>query len=583
MNTRSMSHTKENKALITYSPDPSTTTGKKIRNKRRKDTSALKKRPEHVVIDYKYVDLEGSGILAVEGQPTNAKFYTERPVLWKNALLQYHMGLYQQNIHSQMPTFRPSENGDQMLVRGNYPHGSSEYLVTVFVYKSGVVLIQGRDFMDWIERDLKVIRALLEDDQTAINQSLNESRQTVKTTPSSEAPITPVPKPENMPTEQLISTPAYVDDSTISLPQLNLSSEDTVSTSRDNSLISDPAVKARQDNLRDLNIFCEEVQEMSDIDFICDTSSRVDDTALDTFSGCDGCKASDLIITKLNEELAKLENKIQANEKSTRLKETLLQTEASVKALIERNKVLELQIQDRLPEMENNKKEPEKVELTRTETCLQKDYQKPRSKKNITRNKKTPKSSMIISSSMGRGVAHKMRTVHDTNCIGMVHPSAKAENLEESAKDMISTYKPDTVTLMGGTNNLSCGERPRAVISKIEHLVRKCRQANPSTKIVVSGLISRLDRPDLNNSITTINAVLKRNASNKDYTFMDNSNITYAHLKRDGLHLNDSGTSQLASNINKLVLSNTHFHNGHQKIHRDEPHIRSYAQLVKDN
>ena len=582
MNTRSMSHTKENVALITYSPDPSTTTGKKIRNKRRKDTSALKKRPEHVVIDYKYVDLEGSGILAVEGEPTNAKFYTERPVLWKNPLLQYHMGLYQQNIHSQMPTFRPCENGDQLLVRGNYPHGSSEYLVTVFVYKSGVVLIQGRDFMDWVERDLKVIRALVEDNQTAINQSLNESRQTVKKTPSGVAPITPVPKPENMPTEQLISTPAYV-DSTISLPQLNLSSEDTVSTSRDNSLISDPAVKARQDNLRDLNIFCEEVQEMSDIDFICDTSSRDDDTALDTFSGCDGCKASDLIITKLNEELAKLENKIQANEASTRLKETLLQTEASVKALIERNKVLELQIQDRLPEMENNKKEPEKGELTRTETCLQKDYQKPRSKKNITGNKKNPKSSMIISSSMGRGVAHKMRTVHDTNCIGMVHPSAKAENLEESAKDMISTYKPDTVTLMGGTNNLSCGERPRAVISKIEHLVRQCRQANPSTKIVVSGLISRLDRPDLNNSITTINAVLKRNASNKDYTFMDNSNITYAHLKSDGLHLNDSGTSQLASNFNKLVLSNTHFHNGHQKIHRDEPHIRSYAQVVKDN
>ena len=121
-----MSHTKENEALITYSPDPSTTTGNKIRNKRRKDTSALKKRPEHVVIDYKFVDLEGSGILAVEGEPTNAKFYTERPVLWKNALLQYHMGLYQQNIHSQMPTFRPSENGDQLLVRRNYPHGSSE-------------------------------------------------------------------------------------------------------------------------------------------------------------------------------------------------------------------------------------------------------------------------------------------------------------------------------------------------------------------------------------------------------------------------------------------------------------------------
>ena len=188
-----------------------------------------------------------------------------------------------------------------------------------------------------------------------------------------------------------------------------------------------------------------------------------------------------MIFTELNEELAKLKNKIQANKASTHLKETLLQTEASVKALIERNKVLELQIQDRLPEMANNKKEPEKVELTRTETCLQKDYQKPRSNRNITENKKKPKSSIIISTLIGRGVAHKMRTVHNTNCIGMVHHSAKAENLEERAKDMISTYKQDIVTLMGGTNNLSCGERPRAVISKMKHLVRKCRQANPST------------------------------------------------------------------------------------------------------
>ena len=40
--------------------------------------------------------------------------------------------------------------------------------------------------------------------------------------------------------------------------------------------------------------------------------------------------------------------------------------------------------------MENNKKEPEKVELDRTETCLQKDYQKLRSKKKHHRKQEKP-------------------------------------------------------------------------------------------------------------------------------------------------------------------------------------------------
>ena len=130
---------------------------------------------------------------------------------------------------------------------------------------------------------------------------------------------------------------------------------------------------------------------------------------------------------------------------------------------------------------------------------------------------------------------------------------------------MLTTYKPDVVTLMGGTNNLACGERPRSVISKIEHLVRVCQQASPSTKVVVSSLIVRSDRPELNDHIKTINAVLKRNSYNKDFAFLDNSSIDFQHLK-DGLHLNYNGKIKLARSIGQFI-SHHPFHNGHQKIH----------------
>ena len=120
---------------------------------------------------------------------------------------------------------------------------------------------------------------------------------------------------------------------------------------------------------------------------------------------------------------------------------------------------------------------------------------------------------------------------------------------------------------MGGTNNLACGERPRVVISKIEKLVRVCQRASPSTKIVVSGLITRSDRPDLNSHIKTINDVLERNSRNKDFSFMDNNNIGFNHLKWDGLHLNYHGKIKLTRNIGGLISQTFPFHNGHQKLH----------------
>ena len=176
---------------------------------------------------------------------------------------------------------------------------------------------------------------------------------------------------------------------------------------------------------------------------------------------------------------------------------------------------------------------------------------------------------IIISNPIGRG---KAREVHTNNagqidCLGLVHPSAKAEDLEKSAQDILETYKPDVVMLMSGTNNLSYGERPRAVISKNEHLVRVCHRASPSTKVVVSGLITRSDRSELNSHIKTINAVLERNSGNKDFSFMDNTNIGFNHLKRDGLHLNYNGKIKLPRSIGGLISKAFPFHNGHQKIY----------------
>ena len=201
------------------SADGAGVSGTKIKIKNRKETESMKTRPEHVFIGYKTEDIKksrwhkdgannsslhkdrandsslhkndanagglhdtaDSGLLCPVNEPTDAMFYTERPVLWKNALLQYHMTLYKQNIHKHMPRFVSSLNGDQLFVQGNYADGTSDYLVTVFIYKTGEVLIQGLDLMQWLQSDLKIIRALVENDQQAVDRSLNKSREINKT------------------------------------------------------------------------------------------------------------------------------------------------------------------------------------------------------------------------------------------------------------------------------------------------------------------------------------------------------------------------------------------------------------------
>ena len=306
----------------------------------------MNKQPEHVYYDYKYEDVDGSGILALEGEPTNAKFYTERLVLWKNALLQHHMNLYQQNTHCQMPRSRPSENGDQLLVKGNYSSDTEEYLVTVFVHKTGVVLIQGRDFVNWTETDLKSVRSLVDKDQQAVDQSLNDSRSRLKTP---QPRVTPIPPRKTQPkrdarAQPMVSTPAAtaVIDTP---PDLNFSTDVSVSS-----------VEARQTELKDLEVFCDMVQQLSDIEYDKVQGSRNNDTTEHITSDCEGCHVSSVIIQELNKEVARLEDQLQRTAASAILIAKLKDAEDVAKELLKRNKFLESQLKHPLSDTSSEDK-----------------------------------------------------------------------------------------------------------------------------------------------------------------------------------------------------------------------------------
>ena len=566
MHTRSHSTSNENyDADYTYSPDPATTTRTKIRKRQRKDTAAMKKQPEHVFIDYKYEDLNGSGILALDGEPTNAKFYTDKPVLWKNSLLEYHMNLYQQDIHSQMPSFRPSEHGDQLVVKGNYTD-EREFLVTVFVYKTGVVLIQGKDFITWVDNDLPIIRALVEDDKHAVNRSLNESR--AKSTPQRVRPAAPVNSPTPRLRELMVSTPTYTNKS--STPQdLEHSTED-----------SDSLVQARDAELQDLKEFCDNVQQMSTIEFNNDQNSRNDDATTETLFDCIGCHASQLIMSQLNEELAKLEEKIQNNEASRILKMKLVESEATNKALLERNILLESRV-DRLS-IQTTSLDPSStsedmptrditanrssVNASNAGPAILKAGQLVKSTEDIITKTQTPqKPQKVRLSGVGdsnlRECGARLNSDH-VNSIAWVYPGANFRDLASTIQDK-DTEDTDIIAVHLGTNDaLNTPIEGHAllgikrVMDNIKHHVK--------TPLLICAVPPTTNR-SANKTRSMINEYLDFECSRNPHQMrFVNNHLTLKDIEQDGIHLTPYGKDKLCRAIQKAALD---FHrNGKQII-----------------
>ena len=282
-------------------------------------------------------------------------------------------------------------------------------------------MIQGTDFVKWTETDLKSVRSLADEDHQAIDQSLNDSRPRQKTP---QPRVTPIPPRKTQPRrdvpQPMVSMPAgtAVIDTP---PDLNFSTDDSVSS-----------VEARQTELKDLEVFCDMVQQLSDIEYDKVQGSRSDDTTEDVTSYCEGCHVSSVIIQELNKEMARLKDQLQKD---------------FAKELLKRNKFLESQlthpssdvnVDDKIipsanvtssKDVQSSAKKTTNAAETR-KTIHSKDNEMKNTDVKID-NKNTdnkPTRAIIISSFMGRGVA---REVHTNNaghidCFGLVHPSAKA-------------------------------------------------------------------------------------------------------------------------------------------------------------
>ena len=166
------------------------------------------------------------------------------------------------------------------------------------------------------------------------------------------------------------------------------------------------------------------------------------------------------------------------------------------------------------------------------------------------RNEKKPPAhekptAVILSDSINKNI-EGCKMLRLIRVINKSFPGSTVDDMSSYMKPTVER-KPDYLILHMGSNNIK-KDQPRVLTEKIIDLAIKISSEAPRTKVIISGIIER-DDPKLNAKTKKANKIVRSFCSQRDWLFIDNSNIDHTHLNASGLHLNKKGTIALAKSF----------------------------------
>ena len=131
-------------------------------------------------------------------------------------------------------------------------------------------------------------------------------------------------------------------------------------------------------------------------------------------------------------------------------------------------------------------------------------------------------------------------------------------------QDHLKTEKTDSVIVIGGGNDLSTSKTPEVVAETLVNIGTDCMNTGVSAnKIYISSVLPR-DSALLQAKRKKINDLLRSKCEARNFTFIENNNIILSrHIRRDGVHLNSTGTEKLANNFLYVL-------NGNENVRKED-------------
>ncbi len=137
------------------------------------------------------------------------------------------------------------------------------------------------------------------------------------------------------------------------------------------------------------------------------------------------------------------------------------------------------------------------------------------------------------------------------------HPGWRIDALQSIATNSVTTYRPNVVTLIAGTNDLIQNHDVATAPDRLGALVDQVLAASAGVTVVVADLPVSTNanvvafRPAYNAGVAQM--VQAKQAAGKHVTFVSMSAITSADIGPDGIHPGDAGYQKMADTWNKGI------------------------------
>ena len=110
----------------------------------------------------------------------------------------------------------------------------------------------------------------------------------------------------------------------------------------------------------------------------------------------------------------------------------------------------------------------------------------------------------------------------------------------------------DVILIHAGTNNVKSTE-PEALADEVLETMKHIQDKYKKAQLVFSSIFRRKDNHQLNAKVLKTNEILKETLLLNGFDYVDNDNILFSNLAKDGLHINEGGMRKFASNVSRYI------------------------------
>ena len=121
----------------------------------------------------------------------------------------------------------------------------------------------------------------------------------------------------------------------------------------------------------------------------------------------------------------------------------------------------------------------------------------------------------------------------------------------KEAASLAGKSSSDVIIIHAGTNNVD-NSSPEQLCEDVVETLNKVQANNPKA-IGFSAIFRRKDDQNLNTKVTKVNTLLEDELALNGIDIIDNSNIFFSNLWKDGLHINDGGVRKFSGNLSRFI------------------------------